>query len=57
MAYRNRAPYAELAVPTTKHLDPLFVALGSALESERVIDVFAGFQHRALSMRSCALGS
>lgn len=49
--YRRQAPNARLAVPTTEHFDPLFVALGAA-GSGRVKEIYAGFHHANLSMRS-----
>lgn len=54
-SYRTEAPSADLAVPTTEHLDPLFVVLGSARPGESAQDVFEGFHHGTLSMRSFAL--
>jgi 4,5-DOPA dioxygenase extradiol len=53
--YRNRAPHAELAVPTTEHFDPLFFALGAGAAGDRVRDLFEGFHHGNLSMRSLSL--
>ena len=52
LAYRNTAPHARLAVPTTEHFDPLFVALGAAYPEERLETIFEGFQYGNLSMRS-----
>jgi 4,5-DOPA dioxygenase extradiol len=49
--YRRQAPHAELAVPTTEHFDPLFVALGAGGRG-RVKEIYAGFHHANLSMRS-----
>lgn len=54
-AYRRLAPHAHEAAPTTEHLDPLFVVLGSATGEGRLVDVYAGFRHGTLSMRSFAL--
>ena len=51
-AYRNTAPHARLSAPTTEHLDPLFVALGTAYADEPVEAIFEGFQYGNLSMRS-----
>lgn len=53
--YRDTAPHADMAVPTTEHLDPLFVVLGSAAPNERAVTVFEGFRHANLSMRCVAL--
>ena len=54
-AYRETAPHADLAVPTTEHFDPLFVVLGSAAPGERARPVHEGFQHANLSLRCLAL--
>jgi 4,5-DOPA dioxygenase extradiol len=54
-AYREAAPHADLAVPTTEHLDPLFVVLGSAAPGERAVPVYEGFRHANLSMRCLSL--
>jgi 4,5-DOPA dioxygenase extradiol len=55
--YRAAVPSATLAAPTTEHLDPLFVVLGSAGPAERVVDVFEGFVHGSLSLRTFALAN
>lgn len=54
LAYRDTAPHARLAVPTTEHFDPLFVALGAAFAKESLEPIFQGFQYANLSMRSFA---
>src|SRR5262249_25627498 len=54
--YRQRAPHADLAVPTSEHFDPLFFTLGAAREGDTVTSVYEGFQHGTVSMRSFALG-
>ena len=51
-AYRNTAPHARLSVPTTEHLDPLFVVLGTSFPDERVETIYEGFHYGNLSMRS-----
>jgi 4,5-DOPA dioxygenase extradiol len=56
LAYRERAPHADLAVPTDEHFDPLFFALGAA-EGESVRWIYEGFQYGNLSMRSLVLGA
>ena len=56
VAYRDLAPHAELAVPTTEHFDPLFVVLGAAAEDDRLMPIYEGFQYGNLSLRSFALG-
>ncbi len=48
--------FEPLAHPSTEHLDPLFFALGARRESDRVVDLFEGFQYGTLSMRSFVLG-
>lgn len=53
--YRARAPHADLAVPTTEHLDPLFVVLGAAGAGETARTLHEGFTYGSLSMRSFAL--
>ena len=57
LAYRQRAPRADLAAPTTEHLDPLFFILGATTEEDRTLPVFAGIHYGNLSMRTFALGS
>jgi 4,5-DOPA dioxygenase extradiol len=52
--YRERAPHADLAVPATEHLDPLFFALGAAEESDATEEVSSGFQFSNLSLTSLA---
>ncbi len=51
----TRAPGAELAVPTSEHLDPLWLALGAA-EGDPVRTVFEGWQLGSLSLRCLAFG-
>jgi 4,5-DOPA dioxygenase extradiol len=51
LAYRDRAPAARRAAPTTEHIDPLFVALGAA-GPDRPGTIFEGFHHGSLGMRS-----
>jgi 4,5-DOPA dioxygenase extradiol len=51
VAYRDRAPSARRAAPTTEHLDPLFVALGAA-GGDPPRSIFEGFHHGSLGMRS-----
>jgi 4,5-DOPA dioxygenase extradiol len=50
--YRTRDPHAAQAVPTTEHLDPLFITLGAAFEEERPQSIYAGFHYGSISMRS-----
>jgi 4,5-DOPA dioxygenase extradiol len=57
LAYREKAPGASLAVPTTEHFDPLFVVLGSLSKEERIADVHRGFEYGNLSMLSFAFSA
>ncbi|MCP3101160.1 dioxygenase [Myxococcus sp. K15C18031901] len=49
------APHATLAHPSAEHLLPLYFVLGAALPEDRLTQVFEGFHHGTLSMRSFAL--
>jgi 4,5-DOPA dioxygenase extradiol len=51
VAYRDLAPSARRAAPTTEHLDPLFVTLGAA-GGDQAETIFEGFHHGSLGMRS-----
>lgn len=51
------APYGRHAAPTTEHFDPVFVVLGASAPSERHEEIFTGFHHGTLSMRTFALRS
>jgi 4,5-DOPA dioxygenase extradiol len=53
--YRTAAPSAALAVPTTEHFHPVFVALGAARAGGRIEYIHEGFQYGTLSMRSMAM--
>lgn len=53
MNYRETAPNAAMAVPTSEHFDPIFFTCGAA-EGEKLIPIFEGFHHGNLSMRSFA---
>jgi 4,5-DOPA dioxygenase extradiol len=55
-SYREAAPGAESAVPTSDHFDPILVVLGSAEPGESVRTLHEGFRYGTLSMRSFALG-
>jgi 4,5-DOPA dioxygenase extradiol len=55
--YRKRAPEAAASVPTTEHFDPLFVVVGAAGKAFRVEDVFEGFHHGNLSMRTVTISA
>ena len=54
-AGREAAPDAPLAVSTTEHFDPLFIALGARSPDDRVVPVYEGFHYGTLSMRCFAL--
>ncbi|MBI5366087.1 MAG: dioxygenase, partial [Planctomycetes bacterium] len=53
--YRAVAPEAKLAVPTSEHFDPIFFVLGAASAADHVVDVYEGFRHGNLSMRTFML--
>ncbi len=55
-AYRQEAPGADLAVPSTEHFDPLFFVLGAAQGPERARTLHAGIEYGNLSLRTFALG-
>jgi 4,5-DOPA dioxygenase extradiol len=55
--YRRRAPHALESVPTPEHFNPLLFVLGAAGAGDRAVDVYEGFRHGSLSMRSFALVS
>lgn len=60
--YRQAAPFAARAVPTTDHFDPLFVMLGAGLPGagqdgtvERTVErIYEGFQYGHMSLRCLA---
>jgi len=54
-AYARLAPHAGAAVPTSEHFDPLLFAMGTMLPGDVVHDIYDGFRHGTLSMRSFAL--
>ncbi|HEX9082066.1 MAG TPA: class III extradiol ring-cleavage dioxygenase [Holophagaceae bacterium] len=49
------APGAELAVPTSEHLDPLWLALGAG-EGQPVTSLYEGWQWGSLSLRCLGFG-
>lgn len=53
--YRELAPHAALAVPTSEHFNPVFIALGAASDTARIANIHQGFEYGSLSMRSFAL--
>ena len=53
--YARHAPHAGAAVPTSEHFDPLLFAIGTVLPGDVVYDIYDGFRHGSLSMRSFAL--
>jgi 4,5-DOPA dioxygenase extradiol len=55
--YASLAPYPELAVPTSEHLDPVFFVLGALDPSDRLETVYEGFRYGTLSLRSFALAA
>jgi 4,5-DOPA dioxygenase extradiol len=52
LTYREEAPSADSAVPTSDHFDPIFIVLGSAAPGEGVQTLHEGFRYGSLSMRS-----
>ena len=50
--WREDAPHAAEAAPTSEHLDPLFVILGAARPGDAITPLFEGFHHGNLGMRS-----
>lgn len=55
LRYRELAPHASLAAPTSEHFDPLFVVLGAAWDGERLETLYDRFHHATLGMRTFAL--
>jgi 4,5-DOPA dioxygenase extradiol len=53
--YRRRAPHALESAPTPEHFEPLLFVLGSRGPGDQVFDLFEGFRHGSLSMRSFAI--
>lgn len=53
--YREKAPGADLAVPTPEHFDSLFVALGYAGDEPRGEPIYRGFEHGNISLASYRL--
>ena len=53
--WREDAPHAALAAPTSEHLDPLLAAVGAAREGDVPTTIHEGFTFGTLSMRSFAL--
>ncbi len=51
------APFGVQSAPTTEHFDPVFVVLGAADRTDRHEEIFTGFHHATLSMRTFALRS
>ena len=56
IGWREQAPDAEAAHPTTEHLDPVFFVAGAAGASDRMETLYEGFDYGSLSMRTFALG-
>ena len=50
--YRELAPHATLAVPTSEHFEPLFVTLGAARATDTLTTIYEGFHYGNLSMRA-----
>ncbi len=47
-------PGMRMAAPTPEHLAPAFVALGASTDQDAYQDVYVGFRHATLSMRTFA---
>jgi 4,5-DOPA dioxygenase extradiol len=54
--YRELAPRANLAVPTSEHFAPLFVTLGATRETDSLTTIYEGFHYGNLSMRTFSFG-
>jgi 4,5-DOPA dioxygenase extradiol len=54
-AWRENAPEAKMAHPSSEHFDPLIVVAGASGEADRVVPVYDGFVYGTLSLRSFAL--
>jgi 4,5-DOPA dioxygenase extradiol len=50
-------PGMRLAAPTPEHLAPAFVTLGASADGDRYEDVYTGFRHATLSMRTFAFAA
>jgi 4,5-DOPA dioxygenase extradiol len=55
--WREDAPHAAEAAPTSEHLDPLFGILGAARPGDAITPLFEGFHHGNLGMRSIHIGA
>jgi 4,5-DOPA dioxygenase extradiol len=45
-----------MAVPTSEHFDPIFVAMGAAFAEEGARTIYEGFHYGTISMRSFGFG-
>lgn len=54
LAWRERAPHADVAHPTTEHLMPLFVAWGAAGPGARAYELHRTWQYGSLAMHAYA---
>lgn len=52
LAHASTHPEGRRAIPTTEHYDPVFFTLGALHDDEATADVFTGFHHGTLSMRT-----
>jgi 4,5-DOPA dioxygenase extradiol len=55
LRWRDEAPHAKRAAPSSEHLDPLFVALGARLPADRVELLHQDIRYGNLGMRSFVL--
>jgi 4,5-DOPA dioxygenase extradiol len=56
LRYREEAPGASLAAPSTEHFDPLFFALGARQAGDRFVLVHSGIEYGNLSLAAFAFG-
>lgn len=54
-SYREKAPYAREAAPTTEHFDPLFVALGAAGKGDELHHIYEAIHMGNMSLRTFSL--
>lgn len=52
--YQNKIPHKEKALPKNNHILPLFFVLGAITQKDHLVDIYDGFHHANISMRSFA---
>ena len=55
--YREKAPFARVAAPTSEHFDPLFVALGATGPVDTLHHIFEDIQMGNMSLRTFSMES